>query len=623
MRVLPTKDLSSGHRQGYPLFHEDGTLLLLPYQEVDELLVEALSAAGVERVFVCENRADLDRLRRNAAVREIPVSELEPGSRLDSPIYDDGGRLLLSPGQEVMPAHLAVFNRRGIETVYERTGEYGSKLARFSQVFTKGLANRVDRSVREASRFLRVRPSGEPLSAKWGTPAPSDRTAENLDDAFRFHTEALERTYSLFERLRVEGNVDLAAAHDLALTIIDAIARDRDLSLSLGGLNLHNDYLIDHSVSVCVMAIAIAARLGYGKGELLNLGISALLHDIGMTRVPKQVIEKPGGLTPNERREVERHTAHGMRIVQRSVGAGAHVPFSIYQTHERISGEGYPKRRRGEEIHDFAKIIAVADVYQAMTSPRSYKSPMKPYKAMEQILKMVGAKLLDAEAVRAFLQVHSLFPVGSWVRLNQGHVARVISAVDDNYTRPKVSVVLDAEGEPLASPLFLDLSQCEDIEIAEALMGEEVPVDHRAGLSAEGVDVGPRTRPSITRPEDEDHTRRRKVPMDFMDWSASFAGSLSDFRVLDIIQLLDLSQKSGLLRISAESGDGLVYFREGEMLHAEFAGQVDEEAVFRMVELDEGSFSFAQRHVERAKTIGASNTSILMEGCRRMDEREE
>lgn len=619
LKVLATDSLETGEHYGYPLFHEDGTLLLLPYQEVDDLLLEALGAAGIEKLFVCEGRDDLDRLRADSTMREIPVASLEPGRRLENALYDDAGRLLLSPGQEVLPAHLTVFKRRGIKNVYERSGDYGSRLARFSQVFTKGLADRVDRTVREASRFLRVQPSEAPLSTDWASAAPSERSRGELDRAYAFHTEALEKTYGLFERLRVEGNVDLAAAHDMAVTLIDSIARDRDLVLALGGLDLHNDYLIDHSVSVCVLALAIAARMGYGKGELLNLGIAALLHDVGMTRVPREVVEKPGTLTPAERREVERHTAHGMKIVQRSVGAGAHVPFSIYQTHERISGEGYPRHRRGAEIHDFAKIIAVADVYQAMTSPRAYKSPMKPYKAMEQILKMVGAKLLDPEVTRAFLQVQSLFPVGSWVRLSEGHVARVISAVDDNYTRPKVSVVLGPDAKPLGAPLFLDLSQCEDIEIAEALMADEVPVDFAAGLSGEAVDIRPgREKVSVSEAEDE---RRRKVPVDFTDWSASFAGSLSDFRVLDIIQLLDLSQKSGLLRVSTSQADGSISFREGEMLHAEFGDLVDEEAIFRMIELSDGSFSFAQRHVERERTIGASNTSILMEGCRRIDER--
>ena len=618
MRVLSAKSLKSGERQAYPLFHEDGTLLLLPYQEIDDLLLQALRAAEIEKVYVCESRVDLERLRGGSGLREIPAASLEPGIRLGSGIYDREGRLLLSPGQEVLPAHLAVFKRRGIDVVYEQLGEYGRKLSRFSQFFTKGIAERVDRSVREASRFLRIRPSEEPLAAGWGSPAPSDRTRSGLDEAYRFHTEALERTYGLFERLRVEGNVDLAAAHDLAVTLIDSIARDRDLVLSLGGLNLHNDYLIDHSVAVCVLSLAIAARLGYGKGELLNLGIAALLHDIGMTRVPREIIEKPGRLTSAERREVERHPAHGMKLVQRSVGASAHVPFSIYQSHERISGDGYPKRRRGDEIHDFAKIIAVADIYQAMTSPRSYKSPMKPYKAMEQILKMVGAKLLDAEVVRAFLQVESLFPVGSWVRLSEGHVARVISAVDDNYTSPKVSVVLDADGKPLATPLFLDLSQCEDIEIVDAMMTAEVPADFAAGLSGDAVEAASAGAPEVP---GKGGGTRRKVPMDFMDWSASFAGSLADFKVLDIIQLLDLSQKSGMLMVSAGGREGSVQFREGEMLHAEFGELADEEAIFAMIEIDEGSFSFTQRRIERPKTIGTSNTSILMEGCRRMDER--
>ena len=620
VQTLSIQSLKGGERFGYPLFHEDGTLLLLPYQELDELLLDALREAGIESVCLCEGRADIQTLRGRSSMREMLVSALPRGEGLASAVYDSAGRLLLAAGQELTPAHLAAFERRGILRVYERVGDYGHRLSHFTQAFTKSLAERVEKKVQEASRLLRVRHTEEPVAAEWESPSPSARTRAGLDEAFRFHAQALERTYGIFERMRVEGSVDLAAAHDLAVTLVDAIARDRDLAVSLGQLNIHNDYLIDHSLAVCVLSIATAARLGYGKGELLNLGIAAFLHDIGMTLIPREIVGKPGPLTPAERREIERHPAHGMRLVQRSLGASAHVPLSIYQTHERISGEGYPKHRRGDEIHDFAKVIAVADVYQAMTSPRAYKAPMTPYRAMEQILKMVSSRLLDPEVVRAFLQVQSLFPVGSWVRLNKGHVARVVSAVDDDYTRPRVSVVLDPEGKRLTSPLFIDLSQCEDVKIAEAIDASEVPLDFSAGLHGDSA-VEPGSPEDAAAAEGPAGPERRKVPGNFMDWSASFAGSLADFRVLDIVQLLDLSQKSGLLRVSSPDGEGSIHLREGEMLSAEFGELRDEEAVFRMIGLSEGSFSFSQRHVEEARTIKSSNTSILMEGCRRIDEK--
>ncbi len=625
MRVLGTDTLKVGDRVGYPLFHQDGTLLLLPYQEVDELLIEALAGSGIDKVVVVEDKDDLKKLRGNVSLHEIATADLEPGARIESTIYDGDGRMLLSAGQEILPAHLAAFGRRGIERVYERHGDYGKKLARFGQVFTRGLAERVDLKVQQAQKLLRVRRSGDPILSDWGSPTPSQRTRANLDDAYDFHTHALERTYGLFERLRVEGSVDLAAAHDLSLTLIDAIARDRDLAISLGGLNLHNDYLIDHSLSVCVLAIAIGGRMGYGKGELLNLGISSLLHDIGMTRVPREVLDKPGELTAEERREIERHPAHGMRLVQRSVGTGAHVPFSIYQTHERMSGGGYPKRRLSAEIHDFAKIIAVADVFQAMTSPRSYKAPLKPYKAMEQILRMVRSQLLDPEAVRAFLQVQSLFPIGSWVKLSKGHVARVVSAADEDFTKPRVSVVLDADGKPLQTPIFLDLSKCDDIKIDDALMADEVPLDFRAGLSAEASsDKSPIDLDIEEESPAPGESEKKRVPMDIMDWSASFAGTLADFRVLEIAQLLDLSQKSGVLRIVSDSAQGEVYLSGGEMRSAEFhdsdGDHTGEEAIFKLIELKEGSFSFSQKHIERERNVTSNNTSILMEGCRRIDE---
>ena len=297
-------------------------------------------------------------------------------------------------------------------------------------------------------------------------------------------------------------------------------------------------------------------------------------------------------------------------------------------------------------IHDHAKLIAVADIYQAMTAPRPYKPRRTPQRALRQILRMVQDHTLEAAAARAFLATHGAYPVGSWVALSDGRIARVVEARGEPYDRPLVTVLTDPRGAPVV-PEVVDLatgpgaalSIAESItpgplrggaKGAELVTGEFTAGFHLEPPASAAAPEGAGDRPATPAGEDgeggeHEGAGTRRVPANYLDWSASFSGSLSDFGVVDLVQVLDVSQKSGVLLLRFPDAYGQIKMADGEIMSAEFvsdSGETvrDEEAVYRMVGLKEGTFRFEQSAVEHNKSVKANNASILMEACRLQDE---
>ena len=255
---------------------------------------------------------------------------------------------------------------------------------------------------------------------------------------------------------------------DVARRVVRALVKDRDLLMNLTLLRNGKGYILTHSVRVTMLTAGIATAMGYSAEQVFEIASAAFLNDVGMLRVPLAITEKPGKLTTEERLEIERHPIHGINILQSVMSIPVSAPFVAYQSHERLDGSGYPRKRQAALIHDFARIVAVADVYDALISPRPYRDAYLPYRAMEEIILMASKRRLDSDVVRAFLTFLSLFPVGSWVELNDGRKGKVVSTNGAEYTRPIVNILYDAEGRA-AGPVKLDLRNQPNLKIVRAL----------------------------------------------------------------------------------------------------------------------------------------------------------
>jgi len=611
---IPVAELEPGRRFDGALFHRDGTLLLLARCAVDEALVAALRAAGISEVFHCRSASAAQELRAAADMRQIDPAAIPDEAGAPRNLYNEAGELVCARGQR-----LGDLARSGAFKLFEEHSPYEAVRERFEEALARAVADTLERRIREDPELLRVRPLGRPFSAGGeGVPAGS-RSRAGVERERRSHAMALAATHGLLERARREGVIDLPAAQDIVEEVLERALRDLPLALALAGSAFHHDYLVDHSLAVAIHALAMGLALGYDRAQCAELALAGLLHDIGMTRVSGELLRKEGPLTPDELSQIRSHPEAGLALLRRANGLAMPIPFVVFQNHERPDGRGYPRGVRDGWIHDYAKLVAVADIYQAMTAPRPYKPRRSPHRAVLQLLRMVQEDALDAGAVRAFLETHGVFPVGSWVRLSDGRFARVVGANARAYDRPSLVAVLDAELRPLRNPEPVELSSGDPalriVEEAEVPAGA---ADFASGFHLErGEDV---LRPETRGP------RGRAVPTKFLDWSAGFSGFLTDFSVLDLIQILDVSQKSGVLFLRFSEAIGEIRFNEGEIMSAEltFADGTtlaDEEAVYRMIDTAEGTFRFEQGAVDHRKTVRSNNATILMEGCRRQDEK--
>lgn len=265
------------------------------------------------------------------------------------------------------------------------------------------------------------------------------------------------------EIARTGGHLDISQVRKLVVQMIKEILARKDRALSLLTIFRADDHLTTHSVNVAVLSIALAHRLGIPHHELVELGIGALFHDIGKALISRKIMLKPGRLTRSEFAEMKAHAAFGFQILRRVPGIPPAAVKIAHEHHERLDGSGYPRGLRGDEIHPWAQITAVADVYDALISERPYRAALTPKDALS-ILFSESPKRLNERIVHHLARSVAMYPEGTTVRLTSGHLGVVAEQTSDP-ERPIVRVVADENGM-LPEPLEWDLSAGDTPEIA-------------------------------------------------------------------------------------------------------------------------------------------------------------
>lgn len=197
------------------------------------------------------------------------------------------------------------------------------------------------------------------------------------------------------------------------------IKSDQELLTLLSDVYIYDEYIFTHSLNVTLYSLAIGQRLQLSPRELETLGLGAILHDVGKMKVRTEILMKPGRLTEEEYIEMKNHSEFGFRMLKEVRSLSLLVAHCAYQHHERINGTGYPRGIKGSEIHLFGKIIAVADVFDAVTSNRVYRKAMLPHEGLEILYAGVGT-LFDPQVVDAFRKAVAIYPIGMTVQLNDG-----------------------------------------------------------------------------------------------------------------------------------------------------------------------------------------------------------
>lgn len=230
--------------------------------------------------------------------------------------------------------------------------------------------------------------------------------------------------------------------------IIDQLLNLPSLVVNLVDIRSLDDYTFGHSVNVCVLSLLTGITLGYNRAKLFHLGMGALLHDVGKVRIPREILNKPGSLTREEFNVVKEHTVYGYEMLQRLPDVSPMAARIAYQHHERHQGQGYPQGLREDEIHEFARITAVADVFDALTADRVYRRAFPVHEAYEMIAGS-GNFLFDFNVVRAFLQNVAAYPAGTIVALSNGEIGVVVENRRGLTLYPRVRILFEAGGTPV------------------------------------------------------------------------------------------------------------------------------------------------------------------------------
>lgn len=259
----------------------------------------------------------------------------------------------------------------------------------------------------------------------------------------------------------------------LVSDLLEQLELDSDVLLNLSHLKSYDNYLFSHSVNVSILAILIGEALGYSKEELNLIGTAALLHDLGMMKVPSGIWRKKGMLSLEEMDEIKKHPEYGAKLL---VGAGnfpEEVREVVIEHHERVDGSGYPKGLKGKEISFKARIIGITDVYDACISQRPYRNRLTPRQALQIIF--LGKEKYDPDILKTFISVMAIYPIGSIVRLNTGEVGKVIRVYRNQPFRPVLRLYFDRAGVLMEHPVRINLADpiYSSLHIKQTLSVEE------------------------------------------------------------------------------------------------------------------------------------------------------
>jgi putative nucleotidyltransferase with HDIG domain len=244
---------------------------------------------------------------------------------------------------------------------------------------------------------------------------------------------------------------------ELMTTIIEDLSSHPNAMVMLTNISVMDSYLYQHSLNVCIYTTMLGMSVGYNREDLMTLGLGALLHDIGKTKINQALLNKPAKLTSDELEEMKTHTTLGFQILKDEPNVPLISAHCAFQHHERLDGSGYPRGIAGNEIHEFAKWIGLVDSYDAMTTSRQYRDPLLPHEAMEQLFTGSGT-LYDQEKVALFRDKIAIYPLGMPVTLNTGE-SGIISDINRSVPhRPIVRIFQDEAGQELKTPYDVDLS---------------------------------------------------------------------------------------------------------------------------------------------------------------------
>ena len=409
-------------------------------------------------------------------MKKIAVSTLQPGMRFSEPVYIEGNNILVPAEVPIRKKDITRLNSWGIDSVETK----GDILPPQSAEDAAGSENKkpASKSDKAAADKTSAGKSSSSGSTEKKTAASMLSLAEVQENkgAYRNYIGIIERLDGIFENFINGISVEARSIDNISSQVMQAVRDQRDsfIGFILGG-EVSGHEMAKSSVNVAILSALIAHELKLLNHKVLQIVTGALIHDVGMFRLPKEIIEKKGRLSDAELQRMKNHPLYSHKIVSKELLYPEDVGLIALQHHERWDGEGYPRQLSGIAIDLGARIVSVADAFEAMVSQKSYRNSMMGYQAIKNLLSD-NSRRFDPDILKAFIQTMGIYPIGSIVLLNNGALARVTEVHGDAPLRPKIHVLIDEFGKVFKQDEgdVLDLLTEKSLFIAKAVDPKEL-----------------------------------------------------------------------------------------------------------------------------------------------------
>jgi len=347
-------------------------------------------------------------------MNKIAIGDLKEGMIFSAPVFIHGNSQLVAAGIPLQQKDISRLQSWGIDTV-----ETEGKLLKNSD----GDENSDDDS-----------------------PAASLFDSLENDEVYHKYVDLIQRLDVICRSIIMGVPTEPRFIDSIVGQLLIAVREQRSLYISyiLGG-NIKDHSLAKSLVNTAILSASMAVEMKLPHHKVLHIVTGALLHDIGMLKVPQGIVEKKGSLSPLELQKIQLHPLYAYKIVSQELMYPPEVGEIVIQHHERWDGEGYPRHISGEMINMGARIVSVADAFEAMVSKKSYRNSIVGYDALKNLLSD-NMRRFDPEVIKMFIQTMGIYPIGSIVLLNNGAMARVISTQGLAPLRPMVSILVDEHG---------------------------------------------------------------------------------------------------------------------------------------------------------------------------------
>ena len=343
---------------------------------------------------------------------KILIKDLKEGTVFSEPVYIEGNNLLVPAGVAIKKKDLSRLKSWGVEYV------------------------ETDGKIIPAEVLEKEKKKTHDMLAD-----------ANENKTYHSYLDLIVKMEEACTNIATGVSIEARSIDTIASRLLQAVREQRNSYIGyILGSETENHGMAKSLVNTAILSALIAHEMKFPNHKILQIVTGALLHDVGMLRMPKEIVEKKGGLSEAELHRIQSHPLYTYKIVNKELLYPEDVGFIVLQHHERWDGEGYPRRISGTSIDMGARIVSVADAFEAMVSEKPYRNSMMGYQAMKNLLSD-NLRRFDPDVIKAFIQTMGIYPIGSIILLNNKATARVIEVQATAPLRPKIKILIDEFGK--------------------------------------------------------------------------------------------------------------------------------------------------------------------------------